>query len=61
MDGLLRAIGDGIAGFWSTAFDTLGRTAGGLVNSVSQALPGGLGLIVVAALVVLVGLKLLTR
>ena len=41
MDGLGRAVGDGITSLVSTAFDTIGGTIRFLVNSAGSAIPGG--------------------
>jgi hypothetical protein len=41
MDGLGRAVGDGVTGLVSMAFDTIGGTIRFLVNSVSGAVPPG--------------------
>jgi len=42
MDGLGRAVGDGITSLVSTAFDTIGGTIRAIIASASAALPGPL-------------------
>jgi hypothetical protein len=41
MDGLGRAVGDGITSLVATAFDVIGDTLRGIVNVVERTLPGG--------------------
>jgi hypothetical protein len=41
MDGLGRAVGDGVTGLVSGAFDTIGGTIRFIVSSASAAVPGG--------------------
>lgn len=42
MDGLGRAVGNGITGLVAGAFDAIGGALRGIVNAGNQALPGGL-------------------
>jgi hypothetical protein len=42
MDGLLRSVGNGIAGLVAGAFDAIGGALRGIVDAGNQALPGGL-------------------
>ena len=42
MDGLGRAVGDGITGLVAGAFDAIGSVLRGIVNAGNQALPNGL-------------------
>ena len=41
MDGLLQAVGNGIAGLVQVAIDTIGAILRGLVNGAERMLPGG--------------------
>jgi hypothetical protein len=41
MDGLGRAVGDGVTSLVSTAFDTIGGTIRFLVHSAGSAIPAG--------------------
>lgn len=54
MDGLGRAVGEGITSLWTIAFDVIGGTLRGMVAAANSALPGGL--LFVVGFVVLVGL-----
>jgi hypothetical protein len=40
MDGLVRTIGNGVAGLVVTAFEVIGGTLRSIVNTASSALPG---------------------
>jgi hypothetical protein len=40
MDGLARAVGNGISSLISTAFEVIGGTLRAMVNSANSALPG---------------------
>ena len=42
MDGLIRSVGNGIAGLISGAFDAIGSALRGIVNAGNQVLPYGL-------------------
>lgn len=42
MDGLGRAVGDGISSLVSTAFDTIGGVLRGIVEGANAAIPFGL-------------------
>jgi hypothetical protein len=54
MDGLARAVGNGIAGLVATAFDAIGGTLRLIVSSATSAAPGlTLPIVVFAALVVI--------
>ena len=53
MDGLARAVGNGIAGLVATAFDVIGGTVRWMVGSATGALPGfALPILVFGVLVV---------
>ena len=41
MDGLGRAVGDGIGGFFGNALDAVGAAASGVMNALGTALPAG--------------------
>jgi hypothetical protein len=41
MDGLGRAVGDGISGFFGSALDAVGAALSGTVDALSTALPAG--------------------
>ena len=47
MDGLAGAVGDGISGLISGAFDAIGAALRGIVNAGNQALPAGLFWVVI--------------
>jgi hypothetical protein len=49
MDGLARAVGDGITGLVSTAFAAIGGTIRAIVDSANSAVPGGFLPVVVFA------------
>ena len=61
MDGLARAVGDGITGLVAGAFDVIGSTLRGMFNAGNQALPGGLFLGLIFVVVVFVGWNLAKR
>ena len=61
MDGLGRAVGDGITGLIAGAFDVIGGTLRGMVDAGNRALPGGLFFVVVFAVVAVVGWNLVRR
>lgn len=53
MDGLVRAVGDGIGSIWTTAMNGIAAGIEGVVNALNSVVPGGYGvpaLIVVLAL-----------
>jgi len=52
MDGLARAVGNGISGMVATAFDVIGSTLRWMVTSATGAVPGGY--LAIAVFVVLV-------
>ena len=59
MDGLGRAVGDGIGGFFGNALDAVGAALSGTVDALSTALPAGaLPVIGVAAVLLLLWLVL---
>jgi hypothetical protein len=59
MDGLGRAVGDGIGGFFGNALDAVGAAVSGTVDALSTALPtGALPVIGIAAVVLLLWLVL---
>jgi hypothetical protein len=41
MDGLGRAVGDGITSLVATAFDVIGETLRGIYSVIERTLPGG--------------------
>jgi len=61
MDGFVRTIGDGITGLVAGAFDVIGATLRGMVDAGNQALPGGLFVALVFAIVLVVGWNLAKR
>ena len=61
MDGLARAVGDGITGLVAGAFDVIGNTLRGMFNAGNKALPGGLFLGLIFVVVVFVGWNLAKR
>ena len=52
MDGLIRSVGNGIAGLIEGAFDAIGAALRGIVNAGNQALPYGLFLALVVVLLI---------
>jgi len=60
MDGLLRAVGGGIASLVATAFETIGGALRAIVRGAEAVLPGG-WLLVVAFLVLLAGAWVLAK
>jgi hypothetical protein len=61
VDGLGRAIGDGITGLIAGAFDAIGGALRGIIGAGNQALPGGLFWALMFVLVVVVGWSLAKR
>ena len=61
MDGLGRAVGDGITGLVAGAFDVIGGTLRGMVDAGNRALPGGFFIAVVFVIVLFVGWNLAKR
>ncbi|HET7727913.1 MAG TPA: hypothetical protein VFK54_11385 [Candidatus Limnocylindrales bacterium] len=60
MDGLLRAVGGGIASLVDTAFETIGGALRAIIRGAETALPGG-WLLVVAFVVLLAGAWVLAK
>lgn len=60
MDGLGRAVGNGITSLVDTAFDTIGGVLRAMVNSAESILPGG-WLLVVAFVVLAAGAWVLAK
>ncbi len=52
MDGLGQAVGDGITGLMSGAFDAIGAALRGIVDAGNRALPSGLFWILIFVLLV---------
>ena len=61
MDGLGRAVGDGVTGLVAGAFDVIGGTLRGMFDAGDRALPGGLFLAVVFVIVAIIGWNLVKR
>ena len=61
MDGLGRAVGDGITGLVAGAFDVIGSTLRGMVEAGNRVLPGGLFIALVFVIVLFVGWNLARR
>ncbi len=61
MDGLGRAVGDGITGLVAGAFSVIGGALRSIVDAGHQALPGGLLWVVVFVAVAFVGWNLAKR
>jgi hypothetical protein len=61
MDGLGRAVGDGITGLVAGAFDVIGATLRGMVAAGNQVLPGGLFVALLFVIVLFVGWNLAKR
>lgn len=54
MDGLLRAVGDGLVGLWANTFEAIGAALRGAWNQLLLTVPGPL--LALIAFVVLAGL-----
>ena len=54
MDGLARAVGDGIGGMVSRSMTILGDVLHGVVNALNDAVPGGGAVLVGGAIVILI-------
>ncbi|MDH4140996.1 MAG: hypothetical protein OEV61_00120 [Chloroflexota bacterium] len=52
MDGLGQAVGDGITGLMSGAFDAIGAALRGIVDAGNRALPSGLFWVLIFVLLV---------
>jgi hypothetical protein len=61
VDGLGQAVGNGISGLMSGAFDAIGSALRGIVNAGNQALPSGLFIAVLFVVFVAVGWTLIKR
>jgi hypothetical protein len=61
MDGLVRSVGNGIAGLVSGAFEGIGSALRGIVASLNAALPGGMLAAVVFVVLVVVAWNLVKR
>jgi hypothetical protein len=61
VDGLGRAVGDGVTGLVAGAFDVIGGTLRGMFDAGDRALSGGLFLAVVFVIVAIVGWNLVKR
>jgi Flp pilus assembly pilin Flp len=61
MDGLGRAVGDGITGLVAGAFDAIGGALRGIVNAGNQVLPNGLFWVVIFVVLVAGGWTLAKR
>ena len=61
MDGLLKSVGNGIAGLGSGVVDSIGSALRGIVRAAQVAFPGGLLFVVVFVGIVAGGWLLLKR
>ena len=61
MDGLLRSVGEGIGGMVGGSIDFITATLGGMVASVSSALPAGALPVIGIAFLVAIGWLILKR
>lgn len=61
MDGLGRAVGDGISGLVGGAINGIGAALSGMVDALSRALPSGALPVIGVAVVLLVVVALLRR
>jgi hypothetical protein len=61
MDGLGRAVGDGITGLVAGAFDAIGGALRGIVDAGNHALPNGLFWVVIFVVLVAGGWTLAKR
>jgi hypothetical protein len=61
MDGLTRAVGDGISGLVGGSLHAIGTALGGIVDALSTALPRGALPVIGVGVVVLVAVVLIRR
>jgi hypothetical protein len=61
MDGLLRSVGNGIAGMIEGSFAVIGQVLRGTVDALNRALPGGMLAAVVFVILVIAAWQLAKR
>ncbi|MBA2719650.1 MAG: hypothetical protein H0U52_10470 [Chloroflexi bacterium] len=61
MDGLAQTIGNGISGLVAGSFAVIGSVLRGMVNSLNQALPGGMLALVLFVVLAVAAWQLIKR